>query len=378
MKIRRRTSPASLAIAVAVVVALVTACQPPTLKVGQAKVRQAANAPRVWDNADPAVLVNAGKTYLYGSTNNKKVPVRQIASFNASLETSRVDWANNARDAMPTRPAWVNPTRHNGTWQIWAPTVVKLSNTKYGLYFAGSRIGARDLTNDQCIGFATATNPLGPFTPGSSPVYCGLARVDAGANPWGHGALDPEVVRTPTGRLFLLVTLSRTNGNIGIIPLLTTGAVPGGINAKPTVLVRQSLPFHDGTDNSTFTPGAVLENPTMHWDPATNTYLLFYSAGRWASANYLTGYARCQTPQGPCVVDKRGPFLKAGSGRSGVGGMTVFTDPSGTLRVAYASWQAGHEAPSSNPGGRYSRQTHWAKLIVTKGSNQHTQGIRLE
>jgi hypothetical protein len=49
--------------------------------VGQPGLRQVPNAPRVWDSADPAVLVDGGQTYLFGSTNNMPVPVRPIASF---------------------------------------------------------------------------------------------------------------------------------------------------------------------------------------------------------------------------------------------------------------------------------------------------------
>lgn len=374
MKSQRRTRTVLTVAAIAAAVTLVTACEP-TVVVGQARVRQTANAPRVWDNSDPAVLAAGGKTYLYGSTNNKKVPVREITSFAGSLEDSRIDWGRNARDAMPTKPAWVNGSRHGGTWQIWAPSVIQIGS-RYVMYFSSNRSGARDLQNDQCIGMATSSSPLGPFAPGSSPIYCGL-KAEPGSNTWGRGALDPEVIRTPTGRLFLLVALSRTAHSIGVIPLMASGTNPGGINATPKTLVSQGLPFHDGTDNGTLNGSFFIENPTMHYDPATKTYLLFYSAGSWETSRYLTGFARCETPQGPCAVDKRGPFLKAGSGRTGVGGMTVFTDPAGTLRVAYASWQAGHESPSSNPGGKYSRQTHFAKLIVTKGSVQNNQGIRL-
>lgn len=366
MKSHRHTRSALAIAAIAAAASLVTACQP-TVVVGQARVRQAANTPRVWDNSDPAVLVAGGATYLYGSSNNKKVPVRRVTTFAGSREDSRIDWGRNARDAMPTKPAWVNGSRHGGTWQIWAPSVIKIGS-RYVMYFSSNRSGARDLQNDQCIGMATSSSPYGPFAPGSSPIYCGLKRVDAGANSWGHGALDPEVFRSPTGRLFLLVSLSRTRGNIGVIPLLSTGANPGGINATPKVLVHQSQSFR----TSSF-----LENPTMHYDAATKTYLVFYSSGDWRRSSYATGFARCATPQGPCAVDARGTFLQSGSGRTGVGGMTVFTDSGGTLRVAYASWQAGHESPSSNPGGIYSRQTHWATLIVTKGSNQNAQGIRL-
>jgi hypothetical protein len=65
------------------------------------------------------VLVEGTHTYLFGSSNNRKVPVRQITSFSSSLATSQAYWAAHAADAMPTRPAWVNPAK----WQIWAPSV---------------------------------------------------------------------------------------------------------------------------------------------------------------------------------------------------------------------------------------------------------------
>jgi hypothetical protein len=50
---------------------------------------------------------------------------------------------------MLTRPPWVSSTRHNGRWQIWAPSPVKIGNT-YWVYFGANRSGATDLHNDQC------------------------------------------------------------------------------------------------------------------------------------------------------------------------------------------------------------------------------------
>lgn len=96
----------------------------------------------------------------------------------------------------------------------------------------------------------------------------------------------------------------------------------------------------------------------MIYDPATRTYLLFYSAGQWYTARYVTGFARCATPLGPCRLDARGPMLMGGIGRTGVGGLTAFEDSGGALRVAYASWEAGREN-QVGPAGTYKRQTHW-------------------
>ena len=119
----------------------------------------------MWDQSDPAVLVAGTTTYLYGSSNNKKLPVRKVTTFRGSLSASQSDWAANARDAMPTRPGWINP----GNAGIWAPSVIKLGS-RYWAYFAGHRAGATDRSNDQCIGRASATSPMGPFSPESSPI----------------------------------------------------------------------------------------------------------------------------------------------------------------------------------------------------------------
>ncbi len=178
------------------------------------------------------------------------------------------------------------------------------------------------------------------------------------------------------------MALSRTDKNIGVLELSSTGGVVGGTNAQPKFLVSlsKSIPWHDGTDDGSFTGSSFLENPSMIYEAKTKTYLLFYSAGRWDSSRYLTGFARCATPTGPCSVDARGPFLKAGSSRTGVGGLTAFTDDQGQPRVAYASWTAGHEAPfgaGQNPDGMYSRQVSLQPLVV-EGSDAAEQTVKLQ
>lgn len=344
---------------------------------GSPALRQTPNTPSVWDNSDPDVLVDAGKTYLFGSTNNMRVPVRQITDYGATLSTSKSAWGRGPRDAMPTRPGWVDA----GEPQIWAPSVVKIG-TVYHLYFAAAHKAATtDENNDQCIGRAVSSSPLGPYTPHANPLYCGFPPEGAvggmpASNSFGRGALDPEVIRAPGGRLYMLMALSRTKQNIGVVPLDSAGAVIGGRNATPTILQSQSLPWHDGTDDSTLVNG-FLENPSMVYEPSTKTYLLVYSAGRWDSANYVTGFSRCETPTGPCTHDTRGPFLKSGTSRTGPGGMTAYRSAAGELRVAYASWERGHEAPADNEGGRYSRQTHWALLKVSGHTDPAKQSISL-
>ena len=361
-------------IVITFVVVLIAACAPP---LGQPAVRQVPNTQQVWDSSDPEVFVYAGNTYLFGSTNNRRVPVRQITDYAAGVDVTLAQWDEHPIDAMPQVPAWVDPTEDH----IWAPSVARLG-LRYFLYFAAKNVAATtDEVNDQCIGRAVATSPMGPYTPEATPIYCGYPAEGPAAgmpasNRFGRGALDPEVIRGADGKLYMLMALSRTTDNIGVVSLRSDGTVVGGLNAKPTILASQSMPWHDGVDDSVRRAG-FLENPTMVYEPNTKTYLLFFSAGAWNTANYNTSFARCASPTGECTQDTRGPFLKSGNGRSGPGGMTAYVDPTGQLRVAYASWEEGHEAPVFNPFGIYSRQTHWALLSVTRTSDPAKQVVKL-
>lgn len=131
---------------------------------------------------------------------------------------------------------------------MWAPSPVKIG-TSYYLYFAGhSRYAYSDESNDLCIGRATSTNPMGDYVPESMPLYCGLSAEGAiagqpASNSFGRGALDPEVVTAPDGNHYLLMALSRTRDNIGIVRLDSTGRVVGGTNAAPTILASQRFPW---------------------------------------------------------------------------------------------------------------------------------------
>ena len=372
----RRSKDRVLAVAaVGLLGALLLGCTP-SVPLGKPALRLTAQAPKVFDNADSAVLVEGTSTFLFGSTNNKKLPVRRITSFTTSLADSQTNWAQHPTDAMPTRPAWIDPNE----WEIWAPSVLKIG-TRFYVYFAGHNGAATtDEANDQCIGRAVSSTPAGPYAPEAAPLYCGLPPEGAGnglpaSNRFGRGVLDPEVFRSADGRYYLVAALSRTGNNIGVVGLRQDGTMMGTLNATPVTLASQSLPFHDGTDDAT-RKSAFLENPSMIYEPATRTYLLFYSAGRWYTDQYLTGFARCGGPTGPCTLDTRGPFLKGGNGRTGPGGLTVFKDANGALKVAYASWQAGHEGEVGNVG-QYKRQTHWAALVLSAGTDPANQTVTL-
>ncbi len=181
--------------ALAGVVALLLVAATP---LGHPALRLKASPSTVWDDSDPTVLVEGTHTYLFGSSNNRKVPVRQITSYSASLATSQADWAAHSADAMPTRPAWVNPAK----WQIWAPSVIKIG-TQFLMYFASHNAAATtDMSNDQCIGRAVSSSPMGPYRPSAAPLYCGLPAEGAvgglpASNRYGRGAARPRRLPGP-------------------------------------------------------------------------------------------------------------------------------------------------------------------------------------
>ena len=76
-------------------------------------------------------------------------------------------------------------------------------------------------------------------------------------------------------------------------------------------------------------------------------------------------------------MDGRGPFLRSGSGRTGVGALTAFRDGGGTLRVAYASWLAGYEGTSSSDGST-SRHVSWSRLVLSATNKPSDQVVSLQ
>jgi len=109
--------------------------------------------------------------------------------------------------------------------------------------------------------------------------------------------------------------------------------------------------------------------------PGGRTYL-FYSANRYSTARYATGYAICATPVGPCrrasnsPLASSSPLLATGGSVSGPGGPAAFVDTAGRLRLAYAAWDRGRvgypkdTSSRGKPRGCNQRRLHVATLTV--------------
>jgi hypothetical protein len=61
----------------------------------------------------------------------------------------------------------------------------------------------------------------------------------------------------------------------------------------------------------------------------------------WDTDRYAIGYARCDSPLGPCRKVGDAPVLASNAETAGPGGAEVFSDREGRRWVAYHGWTAG-------------------------------------
>ena len=317
--------------------------------------------------ADPSVLVEGGTAYGYAT--NSIFP-----SINVQVSTSSDLYAwSPPQEAMPETPAWAWRMSVGG--EFWAPTVGRFGD-RYLLYFAAHHRLAPIFDPGWCIGYAVATSPAGPFTPGAEPLICGvmaeepisplgplapgtpagppgpLGQPGTPAVPGppvpvtGAGVIDPQVYVAPDGRRYLHFKVIDNRYQIWGVPLggdgTTVGAVAFGLVELPdttTTWERTAGPPR---------PVTILENPTMvRHGSGAEPYELFYSGGDWRTSDYATGRARCASPLGPCTrtTTDQGWLVSRG-GVGGPGGASTFTGLDGQPWLAYHAWERG--LPISN------------------------------
>lgn len=262
------------------------------------------------DLADPSVLVDGGRYYVYATGNNSNLQV--------TSSTDMQTWTP-VTDPLPQLPRWASPP------STWAPAVAKRGST-YVMYYTAHHAS----WNVQCLSIATSNRPNGPFADTSNKPF--LCQRNLG------GSIDPQPFAAPDGSLYLI--WKSDNNAIG----------------RPTQLWSQKL-SPDGQsltgsavkllDNNAAWQGTNMEGPAMHF--ASGTYYLFYGANDWFSANAGIGYATCSGPSGPCVNRSVSQaWLGSRPGAQGPSGPAVFTDLAGATRLAYHSWGSG---PVGYPGG---------------------------
>jgi hypothetical protein len=279
------------------------------------------------DAPDPFILPDGDEFVLYTTqVGLHNVPV--------SVSPNLADWSAPG-DALPALPDWAEWGR------TWAPGVLAVDDG-FVLYFA-ARVRELEM---QCIGVASAPSATGPFVPqGGQPLVC---------QPGLGGSIDPSPFRDANGEAFLLWK-SDANAVGGRSQLFSQRLRPDGLG-------------FEGDAVALLASGAAWEQPLIE-NPTLATidggYILFYSGGWWESASYAIGYARCDTPLGPCQkVTIDAPLAGTHEDEAGPGGTCLVTGPDGTRWLAYHAWTAG--AISYAGGGR--RSLRFAVLSAPAGT----------
>jgi len=276
------------------------------------------------DFADPFVLFTDSAFYAY-ATNFGPANVPMLRS------TDLVRWAS-AGDALPVLPSWAE----SGRKHTWAPAVARVGQ-RYVLFFT-----ARDRRSGrQCLGRAESTGPAGPFRdPAPVPFLC---------QPELGGSIDASLVRDEAeGAMYLLW---KNDGNCCNLPVrLWSQRLDAGM---ALVGPRAVL-----LDRDRGWEGSLIEGPTMWWE--RGAWHLLYSANRWDSERYAIGYARCDSPLGPCRKRGNGPVMQSDGETAGPGGPEVFADGAGHRWMAYHGWSV--DAIGYSQGGV--RSLRLARVVV--------------
>jgi beta-xylosidase len=279
--------------------------------------------------ADPFVLPLADGTLAAYATNRSAA---DGTSIHLPVSTSRdgLHWTAPV-EAMPTPPPWARAERLD----LWAPEVLQVGG-QYVVFFSArhaTRMRPDGLT--LCIGAAVAKKATGPFVPQAAPLTCGDA----------HGVIDVSPFRDTDaqGRVQLWL-LYKTDGNCCGVPttFVAQHLSDDGqqLRGAPQTLL--------GVVNDQPWEGKVVEAPQLvrHAD----RYFLFYAGNDYGSGAYATGYARCDSPAGPCQDAPENPILRSQPGPPalvGPGHQHVF-EFHGRSWIAFHGWR-----PASAAHKRY-------------------------
>lgn len=261
-----------------------------------------------YDVADPFVLSEAGRWYLYSSMPAVEPPWYLIP---ARVATTWGEWSQ-PTNVLARLPSWSSGI------SLWSPDVLKIGRSSYVMYFTASNA----INGHECIGLALGSSPMGQFEPvGGSPLVC---QTQLG------GDVDPRTFED--------------GGKLWLYWKADSDELPG---KPPSSLWVQQL-SHDGTrllgqptelltaqDQWQNSPlGFMAESPDMVH--AAGHYWLFYSGSSPFRPTYGIGYAECVGPAGPCTdATTSGPWLGSNAQGSGPGEESLFQDAQGRWWLLY-------------------------------------------
>ncbi|MPZ98439.1 MAG: family 43 glycosylhydrolase [Dehalococcoidia bacterium] len=233
---------------------------------------------------DPHVLSANGTFYMVSTSHNLPAfPIRWSADLARWGQTGAFVFTH------ANRPAWAQDSH------FWAPELHRVGG-RYIAYFT-----ARSKSSDRlCIGAAVADGPLGPYRDIGQPLISADVHV-----------LDATFFRDDDGRQYLYWKSDAANGTPSG-PLYAQRLTRDGLGlvGDRYALALNDLPWE----------GPLIEGPSVV--KRGEFYHLFYSGGKYNTADYAVGVARSTSPVAGFV--KRGdPILRGNTWWRGPGHNSV-------------------------------------------------------
>ncbi|KAK5166525.1 uncharacterized protein LTR77_008068 [Saxophila tyrrhenica] len=231
------------------------------------------------DFPDPSVMQAAdGRYYAYATAGNG-------VQCQVAVSDNGVDWTlqegHDGIAGIPWSPE--NP-------QVWAPDVTPGSNGVYNMMFSAIASSTGDAAK-HCVGFATSTDPLGPFQPQDDPWVCDE----------DTGDIDPDQFLDEDGSRWVLWKVDGNSAGHDSTPIMIQQVEDDGYSkiGTPTKILDR-----DEAD------GPLVEAPSLV--KVDGTYYLTFSSNMYDSQYYDTSYAtsdcvacsytKAQAPDAPLIV----------------------------------------------------------------------------
>ncbi|KAH8664181.1 glycosyl hydrolase family 43 protein [Xylariales sp. PMI_506] len=269
--------------------------------------KRAATAALPKDFPDPSIIQDVdGQWYAFATTGNKK----QVQVARASASSG--PWTLLSNDLLPNGGAWT--TSKN----TWAPDVRITDNGTYVLYYSGQ---VANSTAHHCVGTATASTILGPYTPAAEPFNCDLTV---------GGSIDASGFQDADGTRYVTYKIDGNSighgGSCGntVAPIVPTPIMLQEVKADLVTKVGNPIQILDRTTAD----GPYVEAPAIFRE-SNGTYVLFFSSGCFTDPTYNVNYATAKSVKGPYTRSTT-PLIETDDafGLTAPGGATPLVDGS--------------------------------------------------
>lgn len=288
------------------------------------------------DFPDPTILRASDSWYYAYAT--QTVTVDGTTNIQLARSTDLVLWEC-LPDALPVKPEWASETQ-----DFWVPDVVERDGLYYMYYSAEP-----DSRDGLCLGVATSTSPVGPFTDSGKPLVCGP----------GFENIDPMAFDDPlTGKRLLY-------WGSGFGPIRVQELASDRLSFLPRtqpagILYPSGRPYESLIEG----PFVILRG---EW------YYLFYSGDNCCgeNAHYAVMVARARSATGPfeSLAEATGRpnsvILELSDRWDAPGHNSVLTDPNGQDWLVYHAIDANNRyLRTANPHEKAVRRVMCMDRIV--------------